>query len=137
MRTYRPATMDDLPRLLELSKQSRMRVNRVPSLTWVAEEDGVLCAALGLDWEQGMTVAGPLMVDRSLGRKPWMILRLVETMERWMTEAGGTEYLFGVACANKRWNAIAKKFAVRYVTKDGRHWYLRRLTEHGDGRSKR
>ena len=127
MRTYRPATMDDLPRLLELSKQSRMRLSRVPSLTWVAEDNGIIQAAIGLDWEQGKTVAGPLVVDRRLGRKPWMILRLVETMERWMSQAGGTEYLFGVACANTRWNAIAKKFAVRYVTKDGRHWYLRRL----------
>ena len=113
MRTYRPATMDDLPRLLELSKQSRMRLSRVPSLTWVAEDNGIIQAAIGLDWEQGKTVAGPLVVDRRLGRKPWMILRLVETMERWMPQAGGAGYLFGVACANPPRNAISQKFPAR------------------------
>jgi len=127
MRHYRPALAADVSQILALTKQGRMKVRRAPSVMWVAEEEGTIVAALGLDWEDGKTVAGPLVVDQHASGKPWLVLRLVETMERWMQQAGGSEYLFGVACANTRWNAIAKKFAVRYVTKDGRHWYLRRL----------
>ena len=112
-----------------------MKFKRLPSLTWVAEDSGSLVGALGLDWEEGVTVAGPLVLDRAATGKVWIALRLVEAMEAWMAKAGATTYVFGVARSNTRWNTIVQRFAERYTTKDGRHWYTRRLEGSSNGGS--
>ncbi len=129
MRTYRPAVLADANRLLALAKQARFKLKTVPSLTFVAEEDGEIQAALGLNFDDEWVEAGPLVVAPEAKRKPFMILRLIETMEAWIRQAGATEYLFAIPISNKRWNRIVQHSGLQpYATRTGQRWYLRSLS---------
>lgn len=133
MRTYRLAEVTDGARLLELCRRSRVKITKAPSVTFVAEEDGVVHAALGLDWSGEFTVAGPLVVSKEARTKRWMILRLAETLEQFLAERGVDRYVLSIACNNKRWTRLVEKAgAVRYAVRDGRNWYIRRVGAYGD-----
>ena len=132
MRQYRPAVVTDAQRLLEMMKSSRMKIRELPSMTFVAEEDGSIQAALGVDWQDEAVVAGPFVVAPEAKGKRWMVLRLIETMERFLAERGVTSYLLSCACTNARWNRILQKAGCqRYATKNGRNWYTRKVGAYG------
>lgn len=134
MRVYRPAVMEDLPRLQELVRRSRMKMNGVPSITFVAEEDGVIQAAMGLDFEKDQIRAGPFVIATEAKKKYFLLLRLIESMETWLIKGAGpkVDYILAIPRSNKRWNHIVSQFARRYAVKDGRNWYTRRA---GSGRT--
>ena len=129
MRIYRPAVLTDADRLLALWRSARFKMKALPSLTFVAEEDGTVEAALGLNFEDTTIIAGPLVVAPEAKTKRLMILRLIESMEAWIVQAGVTAYLFSIPLANKRWNGIIQHFGLTpYATKNGSRWYVREMT---------
>lgn len=128
MRRYRAAVLEDLPRLLELARKARMKLDSVPSITFVCEEDGVIEAAMGLSFDGDLTVAGPFIIAHGSKHKFMMWYRLVKVMEQWMEKAGATQYDLAIARNNKSWNNLVQKSgADLYAVKDGRNWYTRRL----------
>jgi hypothetical protein len=129
MRIYRPALISDADALLRLVKSARMKMKGIPSMTFVAEEDGKVVAALGIDWSKDAVVAGPLVLAKEAKGKRFLVLRLVEAMEAWLMQAGVKLYTFGTALSNKRFNAICEHLNLKvYAKKDGRNWYMREVT---------
>jgi RimJ/RimL family protein N-acetyltransferase len=127
MRTFRLATPDDIPALVQLTVDANQPDVRLPDLVFVAEQDGRLIAAVGIELGQpGMVVVCGAIVHPDFYRKPFLAFRLQEFMEDWLIKQGCYAYVCSVTKRNtrmQRW--IEKLGARRYTKKHGAYWYIR------------
>jgi RimJ/RimL family protein N-acetyltransferase len=127
MRTFRLATPADIPSLAELAVEANQTGVPLPDLAFVAEQDGKLVGAIGLQLDQpGMVVVTGAIVHPDFYRKPFLAFRLQEFMEDWLLGQGCTAYVFSVSKRNTRMQRWMEKLgAKRYEKKHGAFWYVR------------
>ena len=127
MRTFRLATPADLPALAELAVEANQTDAAVPDLAFVAEQDGKIIGAVGLQLDQpGMVVVTGAIVHPAFYRKPLLAFRMQEFMETWLQEHGCNAYVFCVSKRNTRMQRWMEKLgAKRYEKKNGAYWYIR------------
>lgn len=96
--------------------------------TVMAWHEGELIGVLGTDTTQNMIIAGPLVL-RSDKRRPFTLLRLIETYERVMRVCGVTQYVFSVEDKNAHWLKQITELTelTPYAQQDGRAFYVRNL----------
>lgn len=134
MRTFRLATPEDIPALAELAVEANQTDVGLPDLVFVAEQDGKIVAAGGLQLDQpGMVIATGAIVHPDFYRKPFLIFRLQEFAEDWLIQHGCTAYVFSVSKRNTRMQRWMEKLgAKRYAKKHGAFWYIRTIGPHRD-----
>ena len=127
MRTFRLATPADIPALAELAIEANQTDAALPDLAFVAEQDGKLVGAVGLQLDQpGMVVVTGAIVHPDYYRKPFLAFRMQEHMENWLQERGCNAYVFCVSKRNTRMQRWMEKLgAKRYEKKHGAYWYIR------------
>ena len=127
MRTFRLATPADIPALAELAIEANQTDAALPDLAFVAEQDGKLVGAVGLQLDQpGMVVVTGAIVHPDYYRKPFLAFRMQEFMEQWLQANGCNAYVFCVSKRNTRMQRWMEKLgAKRYEKKHGVYWYIR------------
>lgn len=127
MRTFRLATPADVPALAELAIEANQTDVAMPDLAFVAEHDGKIVGAVGLQLDQpGMVVVTGAITHPDYYRKPFWAFRLQEFMENWLQEHGCNAYVFCVSKRNTRMQRWMEKLgARRYEKKHGAIWYIR------------
>lgn len=127
MRTFRLATLADVPALAELAIEANQTDAELPHLAFVAEQDGKIIGAVGLQLDQpGMVVVTGAIVHPDYYRKPFLAFRMQEFMENWLQHNGCHAYVFCVSKRNTRMQRWMEKLgAKRYDKKNGAIWYIR------------
>lgn len=130
--TVRVATMEDLEGFNALLKESGTMLQKLPSITFVAEARGKLVGALGFSWDNDYPVAGPLMISPSAKGRKRLVHRLISAMEDWIARAGVTRYLFEIDSDNGPMLQVAESSgARRYALEATTIWYVKEVGIHG------
>ena len=132
MRTFRLATPADLPALQHLAKVAGQPNAELPDLAFLAEQDGILIAAAGLELgKPGMVVLSGVICLPEVYRKAFLAFRLQEFLEDWLIQNKCYAYIFAISKRNTRMQRWMEGHgAKRYAKKDGAYWYLRTLGPH-------
>lgn len=134
MRTFRLATNADVPALLRLAIDANQPDVEMPTLAFVAEEDGEIIAAVGIELEHvGMVVLSGGIIHPNHYRKPFLAFRFQEAIEDWLILNNCHAYVCSVSKRNTRMQRWLEKLgARRYAKKHGALWYVRVLGKHRD-----
>lgn len=129
MRTFRLATEADVPALVSLAVEAGQLDGGLPDLAFVAEQDGALIAAIGIELgHPGMVVLSGGIVHPDHYRNPFLVFRLQEGVEDWLISQGCYAYIFSVSRRNTRMQRWMEKLgARRYTKKSGILWYVRTI----------
>jgi acetyltransferase (GNAT) family protein len=129
MRTFRLATPADIPDLAQLALDANQVDAELPDLAFVAEQDGRIVAAVGIELQHvGMVVLSGGVIHPDFYRKPFLAFRLQEAIEDWLISNKCFAYVFSVSKRNTRMQRWVEKLgAKRYVKKHGALWYVRTI----------
>lgn len=127
MRTFRLATPADIPALMELAIDANQPDAELPDLAYVAEQDGKIVAAVGIELgHPGMVILSGGIIHPDFYRNPFLVFRLQENLEEWLIAQGCTAYICAVSKRNTRMQRWLEKLgARRYTKKHGAIWYIR------------
>jgi hypothetical protein len=132
MITYRAsARVEDMHRVVSLA---RAEGQRAPRLVWpvvVAEDGRHLVAAIGTSVKHGLVVAGPVLLQRHLGRRAWTIAyRMGRLYDRAMAAAGVRAYYVYVEPALTQWQYVLERLDyVPVASRAPGQWYRRTAGE--------
>lgn len=129
MRTFRLATQADVPALAELAIDANQPDAEIPDLVYVAEQDGRIVAAVGIELghDEAVVLSGGI-IHPDYYRNPFLVFRLQEAVEDWLIGQGCTAYICSVSKRNarmQRW--IERLGARRYAKEHGAIWYIRTI----------
>lgn len=129
MRTFRLATLADLPDLAQLALDANQVDAELPDMAFVAEENGEIVAAVGIELgHAGMVVLSGGIIHPDHYRKPFLVFRLQEAIEDWLIQQGCFAYVFSVSKRNTRMQRWVERLgAKRYTKKHGALWYVRTI----------
>lgn len=132
MRSFRLALPTDIPALAQLALDANQRTVDLPDLAFVAEQDGRIVAAVGIELGHvGMVVVSGGIIHPEFYRKPFIVFRLQEALENWLQTQGCFAYVCSVSKRNTRMQRWIEKIgARRYTKKNGAFWYVRTFGKH-------
>lgn len=105
--------------------QSLLRSEGFPAARWhwpvaLAEEGDELRAVLGTTLEHGLVIAGPMAIDRSLGKRaPYVAYRLGRFYDRVMSSVGVRRYYTRVEHRLSQFRYLVKRLGFDEVSDDG------------------
>ena len=122
--------------------QSLLRKEGMPAAQWswpvaLAQEDGHVRAAVGTQLDQGLVIAGPMVLDRALGgRAPLVAYRLGRFYDRIMAGCGIQRYYAHVDENLSQFHYILKRLGFRDDQDDGAGgiWYVKKAGHWGQER---
>jgi hypothetical protein len=132
MRTFRLATQADIPALQALTIAANQPQMDLPDLAFLAEQDGRVIAAGGLELSHpGMVVISGGVIHPDYYRRPFLVFRLQEFVEDWLIANGCHAYVFPISKRNTRMQRWVERLgARRYTKKNGSYWYVRTIGAH-------
>lgn len=134
MRTYRLATPADIPALTQLAIDANQLDVLLPDLCMVAEQDGRIIAAVGIQLDEpGMVVVSGGIIHPEFYRNPFVAFRLQEALEDWLIQRNCFAYVCSVSKRNTRMQRWLERLgSKRYTKKHGAYWYIRTFGQHRD-----